>query len=398
MMSVEKIASNITNELQELIETFVADRFTIMDDAVIENLYADLPDIPYLKGMVKGLRRNLARRAADINIEDAYPKLNAGTMALALEQAKQQIDEDAERRPVSMPELMVLTTGIEPNNDEINKAGDSSDDDWVDNSTQPAHLLHQDLTDQHRIEPIRDIINAQNRAQELRRAGLTEKDMRALTVSKNDLEGMRVPDVKFESRVNENRAPRIDRNFRSNLSRYGIANATLADMTSNARPGGLFSADTMKHSKNKDLLLVRSPATRPREHLQLLEGTDPQYYQYMWMAFEEALKTLLADESLPDNPARHLDDELLIARFGNLTANAANIINKIGNRDFLHVENVSACIKLLTEQFPSVKLYTGDKVMEDGIWAKTWTHSTLKTSKGRFVFGNPEVDVVWQTN
>lgn len=353
-----------SDELAELIETFIADRFTVMDDAVLDTLYADLPDVAYLKGMVKGLRRNLMRQAQEVDLEEAYPKINAGSMAEAMEQAKQQqiSVESNKLSPVSIPELMVVSAGFDFSGIHVHEKSHEAEDDWEDDSVQPAHLLNQDPSESHRVPTTREFLRSATQPR------------------------------------NQNKAPQIDRNFRSNLSRYGIAQATLADMTSNARPGGLFSPDTMKHSKHQDLLLVRSPVTRPREHLQLLEGTDPQYYQYMWMAFEEALKTILTDESMTDNPARHLDDDGLVARFGDVTANAAVIIKKIGSRDLLHVENVNTCIKLLTEQFPSVKLYTGDKVMEGGIWAKTWTHTTLKTPKGRFVFGNPAVEVVWQSN
>jgi hypothetical protein len=375
-------------ELAELIETYVADRFTIMDDSVLESLYADLPDITYLKGVVKGLRRNLMRQAQEIDLEGAYPKINAGSMQQAMEQAREQL---AEKGPLAPPKFIM--DGIQDNSD-----NGEADDDWVDNSTQPAHLLNQDFSQQHRITPIRDIIRQQERQQELRQRGLTERDIRAMTVTKDDLQKLAVPEVKFESRVNENKAPQIDRGFRSNLSRYGIASATLADMTSNARPGGLFSADTLKHSKHQDLLLVRSPVTRPKEPVNLLERTDPQYYQYMYMAFDEALATLINDDELPDNQRRDLDDPMIINRMPESLQSTIALISKIGNRDLLHVETVSEVIRILTEKHPSVKFYTGDKVMEDGRWTKTWTHATLRTPKGRFIFGNPEVNVVWQTN
>jgi len=442
-------STQFSDELAELIETYVADRFTVMDDAVLEKLYVDLPDIAYLKGMVKGLRRNLARQAAEINIEDAYPKINAGSMAEALEQAKtqmlnveeqypkvhtvgnksltvenvteilgkdnpdkspEQVTEEAtklveahqaaEKAPLSMAELMLLSSGMNFDKPQIHEK--SHEDEWEDESVQPAHLLNQDPAATHRVQSTREFLEPHfSRMLQThypqQQNGLSNRDMRALTVTKEDLQKLAAPEVKFESRVNENRAPKIDRNFRSNLSRYGIAQATLADITSNARPGGMFSADTLKHSKNKDLLLVRSPVTRPREHLQLLESTDPQYYQYMWMAFEEALSIILADTTLPDNQARRLDDELLIERFGVETASAVQVMTAIGNRDLLHVENVNTCIRLLTDKFTGVKLYTGDKVMVDGVWAKTWTHATLKTPKGRFVFGDEGENIVWQT-
>jgi len=447
-------STQFSDELAELIETYVADRFTVMDDSVIEALYVDLPDIAYLKGMVKGLRRNLVRQAAiDVDIEDAYPKIKAGSMAAALEQAKLQMlnvedqypkvetidnksltvekvteilgkdnpDKSPEQinaeaievvtaakqqndTPLSTPELMVLMSGMSFSKPRLHEK--SHEDEWEDDSVQPAHLLEQDPTATHRVPTTREFLephlsrvtqNTPYRNPDWRRTGLTEKDLRPLMVTDEDMRPPVEAEAKFESQVNTNKAPQIDRDFRSNLARYGIAQATLADITSNARPGGMFSADTLKHSKNKDLLLVRSPVTRPRQHLQLLESTDPQYYQYMWMAFEEALSIILADTTLPDNQARRLDDELLIERFAVDTASAAQVLTAIGNRDLLHVENVNTCIRLLTDKFAGVKLYTGDKVMVDGVWAKTWTHTTLRTPKGRFVFGDEGENIVWQT-
>lgn len=436
MTPAKKTISDITTELHDLIETFVADRFTVMDDSVIDQLYADLPDATYLKGIVKGMRRNLARQAADVNLESMYPKINAGSMAEALEQAKQQsvnvedlypknpimvnktltlenvsevlrqqypdktpdqiVKEAAQIltannqetvKPLSLPELLVLCSGMKFDQPQLHeKSHETGDDDWEDDSVQPAKLLEQDPTATHRVPTTREFLEPH-----FNRVGLGQHNQRSGSVER---------DTKASSDVEKpvSDEPQVERNFRSNLSRYGIAQATLADLASKARPGSLLSADTLKHSKQKDLLLVRSPATQQRKPIQLLESTDPQYYQYMWMAFEEALRIILEDDSLPNNQARRLDDELLIDRFAVNTASAAQALTSIGNRDLLHVENVNTCIRLLTDNFPSVKLYTGDKVMEGGVWSKTWTHTTLKTPKGRFVFGDEGDNVVWQTS
>ncbi|AUG86879.1 hypothetical protein MORTIMER_130 [Erwinia phage vB_EamM_Mortimer] len=346
--------SPYAGELADLIEEFVADRFTLMDDAVLESLYADLPDVTYLKGVVKGLRRNLMRQAASINVEDAYPKVMLfKEQPLTAEDIKEIIQADCPDMPAD--EVTQTVT-------EVMTATDEDDDD--DNSE--ALRLRESNKLEH-IPSLDELMQADGKGWGSVSAVITP------------------PPV-----IEPARPARPSR-----AERFGTSNVELAELLSQAKPGSVFSVDTIKSAKDKNLVLVKSPETKHFEPLRLLERSDPQYYQYMWPALFEALEAVLNDTSLTVNRMRRLDEEML-ARFGDTLAAAVTTILSIGNHDLLIKENVNYFMQQCNDRGLDIKLYMGAKVYKQGRWINTWIDAALQTPKGKFIFGTPEVDVVWQ--
>ncbi|QZA70907.1 hypothetical protein AH06_132 [Erwinia phage AH06] len=384
MESSEQHKSTIDNstsysqELAELIEDFVAVRFTDMDDSVLASLYADLPDVHYLKGVVKGLRRNLMRQAQQINVEEAYPQ----TWTVAEVSVAQLASEIIQEENPDMPADEVAQTVAEI----VTASAEEPDDDEVDNSE--ALRFRQTA-----VPSLSELTRGTDKGWPTE---LTKKDVQQMTVSKSDLRQMVVTKEDLERVGMVGNTPR----FMSRAERFGTTQVALSNLLSEAKPGSVFSADNITASKNQSLQLVKSPESfggyRPAK--MLLEATDPQYYQYMWPTLFEAIDALARDNTIPASNMRRLDDESILERLGEGAAAAARTIISIGNRDLLIKENVTYFMSQVEILGVDVKLYLGEKLYQGSSWTGRWKDASLQTRKGKFVFGKVEADVVWRTN